>query len=96
MRTVWKYAIPAEVTFTLDMPGDRTFLTLDKQGESPHIWVEVDPDSEPFERRFHIVGTGEPLPTTLKPRHELAYRGSWQMSGGMFVFHLYEEVHVVR
>lgn len=96
MRTIWKYIIPMEDSFTVAMPGDRTFLTLDKQGGFPHIWVEVDPESELFDRKFHLVGTGNPIPTPTQVHHELTYRGSFQMSGGAFVFHLYEETHATR
>lgn len=87
MRTIWKYPIPMADSFEIEMPGDREFLSLDIQGGFPHIWVAVDPESETFVRKFHLVGTGNPIPDET-----LVFRGSFQMSGGAFVFHLFEEI----
>ena len=92
MRTIWKYIIPMEETFEIEMPSDREFLSLDVQGGFPHMWVAVDPDSGTFVRKFHLVGTGNPIPEETQIHHELVFRGSFQMTGGAFVFHVFEEV----
>jgi hypothetical protein len=92
MRTIWKYPIPMADSFEIEMPGDREFLTLDVQDGFPHIWVSVDPESGTFIRKFHLVGTGNPIPEETQVHHELVFRGSFQMSNGAFVFHLFEEI----
>ena len=98
MRTIWKYKLPTSEKFTVEMPGVRKFLTLGVQHDMPHIWVEVDPESEPYPRHFRWVGTGNPIPVSMIPNHVMEYRGTWQMasSAGEIVFHLYEEIHVAR
>lgn len=93
MKVIWKYDIPSGDTFTLALPSDREFLSIQVQHGFPVMWVAVDPDSPMFERLFHMVGTGHGVPEATQANHELVFRATFQIAGGEFVFHVFEEVH---
>lgn len=84
MKTIWKFPIPQQTPFCLEMPRFSRVLAVQMQEETPCIWVEVEPDGLISRRAFHIVGTGRELPPEA---HQ--YLGTWQ--NGVYVWHLYEE-----
>lgn len=86
---IWKkqisHVLPARDVVEVDLPTIREIYVLQVQGDYATIWFIADPDA-PLERvRFHIVGTGNPMPEA-----DLAYIGTWQHRG--FVWHAFEEV----
>lgn len=90
-RTVWKYPIPVEDTFTLDLPTGAEVLTVANQGHpltgaDLHIWALVDPAASPEPRAFRLAGTGHPIDTDAP----LRYVGTVIMLSGSFVVHLFE------
>ena len=58
MRTIWKYDIPPDDNFKIDMPRIIEFLCIRMQRGIPVFWVLVDPDSPMKTREFMVVGTG--------------------------------------
>lgn len=80
--TIWKYQIQIVDSFALKMPKGATILCFQMQDGWPQIWATVDPDAEPEERRFAVVGTGNPMPAVRD------YIGTVQV--GRFVWHLFE------
>jgi hypothetical protein len=82
MNTIWKYTIPIEDSFALNMPREATSLHVDMQAGVPTLWALVDTTAPNEERIFHIVGTGHEVPRYT------CYVGTFQM--GMFVWHLWE------
>jgi hypothetical protein len=84
MNTIWKF--PFEVTdyFNLSLPQGAKILTVQIQHGAPHVWVYLDPSQPTEVRSFRVAGTGH----EIEPR--LDYIGTFQMHGGMLVFHLFE------
>ncbi len=66
------------------MPKGAKILHVGAQFEKPTIWVEVDPLIDHEERPIFIVTTGE--------RYDEGgiYRGTFQLSGGAFMGHVFE------
>jgi hypothetical protein len=87
LDTIWKFAIPQEADFTLEMPKGAVPLSVGVQGDQPVMWAAVNASTLTFERhRFILRGTGHPLPGLL------AYRfiGTFQLSHLGLVFHLFD------
>ena len=86
--TVWKYnwpSIQGEAEF--DMPSGAEILHVAAQHDTPCIWARVNPDATKQKRKFTIVGTGHLCP-------DAPHVGSFLMSGGAFVFHIFETTGV--
>lgn len=85
MKRIYKYPLEFVAHPQLVMlPEGATVIHFAMQGETPTIWVLVDPDSPMKEaRNFVIVGTGYDLDK------ELHYIGTTQH--GAFVWHLFKE-----
>lgn len=85
MRQVFKYPIPLEDHFELELPEVNRVLKVDVQLNRPMLWVLVDPTRKTEPSKFRLAGTG----------HEIAdgdyneYIGSFQLSGGSLIFHLF-------
>ncbi len=90
MKTIYKY--PIEIitdTFTIAIPIDAEILTIQMQYETPCIWAIVETESQPENRYFEIIGTGNPFP---EESIERKYIGTFQLYGGGLVFHLFERL----
>lgn len=95
MHAIHKYPIPVEDYFDIDMPAHATILTVQTQRigqgglarEVPCIWAKVDPANPPHPRKFRLAGTGHPIEESVGH-----YVGTFQLSGGELVFHLFEVV----
>lgn len=85
MNSVWKYPIPVDDRFFIQMPRGATALTVQVQREEPQLWARVDPTAPIEERRFALCGTGH-LRADINGR----YVGSFQLHEGALVFHLFE------
>lgn len=85
MKRVYKYSLElVAYPQLIPMLEDATVIHFAMQGETPTIWVLVDPHSPIKEaRNFVIMGTGYDLDK------ELHYIGTTQH--GDFVWHLFEE-----
>lgn len=89
-KTIWKFTIPITDQVDIMMPGYVKFLPFIKPGSTPatlDLYAEVHPDIEPAMRRFHVVGTGNPMPLVQNN----GYIGS--VTDGPFVWHVYEGLH---
>jgi hypothetical protein len=87
MLKVYKYEVPVEDEFSLEIPAGATILSFQAQREVPQIWALVNP-SEPTEpRQFRLAGTGHSIADF---EHELKFIGTCQMAGGALVWHLFE------
>lgn len=79
-----------EVAFEFAMPKGAELLTVQTQyaggpGETPALWALVDPDAPRETRRFQLVGTGH-----REVEEDLTYVGTFQLTGGSFVGHVFE------
>lgn len=87
MKTVWKFPVPLHGgdRFTIAMPAGAKALAMQTQHGMPALWALVDPGAAPEPRRFRIAGTGHPIDEEI-----VGYVGTFQMSGGVLVFHVFE------
>lgn len=84
---IWKFPIPAEGTFTLDLPeGPCRPLAVQMQLDVAILWIHVsaDPNASRRKRTFHVVSTGHPFDD-----EGLSYVGTSQPMPGL-VFHLFQ------
>ena len=85
---IWKYEVPIQDFFEIEMPKDSEVLCVQMQRGKPCIWVRVvDPGSLPVKKSFAIVGTGNSFND-----NEYFYVGSFQQLDGYLVWHLFERV----
>lgn len=87
MKVVWKYAIPIEDEFTIEMPSDAQILKIDVQAGEPQLWILVDALRINTKRYFKLVSTGHPFDD-----NGYWYVGTLQLLYGAAVFHLFEKV----
>lgn len=90
MSEVWKFEPMASTTFALSMPVGAEVLTVQVQHGKPQIWAKVDPFAPVEMRRFALVGTGQRIPDDSEMGHRLRYVSTFQLEGGLLVFHLFE------
>ena len=85
MKAVWKYTLNP---FTkIEAPEGGVVLAVQVQDNQPQIWMLVD-TVKPLETRvFRVFGTG-----TLFDDAGLVYVGTFQLDGGVLVFHAFEEI----
>lgn len=88
MNTIWKYVLDTTDTQTIEMPSGAKVLTVQVQNGEPCIWALVNTDNKIEERTFRIYGTGHHM--DYKYVDKETYIGSYQLSGGLLVFHLFE------
>lgn len=86
MNTIWKYHVPIEDNFTIEMPFNSKILSFQLQKTTLTIWCLVDTDRPLNKRQFRLCGTG----------HELENRwwkfiGTVQILNGDIVYHLFEK-----
>lgn len=89
MKVVWKYAIPIEDDFTIEMPNNAQILKIDMQAGEPYLWTLADALRISTKRYFKLVGTGHPFDD-----NGYWYVGTFQLLEGAAVFHLFEKVAV--
>lgn len=89
MRTIYKYPVEINDTFEIALPRDAKVLTVQTQGARPCMWAIVDTNQPSETRQFRLVGTGHPLDDG-DDGAAFNYIGSFQMKGGLLVFHLFE------
>jgi len=87
MLRVYKYTIPVEDYFSLDLPAGAKILTVQTQRDEPQIWAIVDPEQRSMvPHNFRVAGTGHNI---AENRDDLEYIGTFQLVGGNFIGHLF-------
>jgi hypothetical protein len=84
---VYKYQVSANDYFELELPIGAQVLTVDVQYATVCLWAIVDPNAKTETRRFRVAGTGHDI---VEPPSKLDYIGTFQLHGGMLVFHVFE------
>ena len=88
MKTIHKYDVQVADQFKLELPRGATIMSVQVQREVPRMWVLVDKDEDRVEERtFRVIGTGHPI----DDEKDLMFVGTFQIHGGMLVFHLFEK-----
>lgn len=85
-KRVFKYPFDVQDDVSITMPKGARILTVAAQYDRPCVWAEVNPDASPETRQFRLSGTGHALGND----EGLPYVGTFQLYGGMLVFHLFE------
>lgn len=88
MRTIYKYPIPIQDNFELELPARSEVLCVQVQREQPCIWALVNLEHPPIKRKFLLRGTGHDAATL--ELNATSYVGSFQLRGGNLVFHLFD------
>lgn len=84
--TIWKYRIPVEHSFTLEMPCGSVPLSVGVQDGAPVLWAAVDTSfGKQEQHRFYLCRTGRPLPKDDKIRFIGMFQGEQ-----LGVFHLFD------
>lgn len=87
MKRVLKYRVETAEVFSLQLPVGARFLSVQEQRGLAQMWFLVDDEAYGEERLFMLAGTGHPI----HPDFENAgYLGTFQLSAGLAVFHLFE------
>tara|TARA_R110000803_G_scaffold20201_16_gene52282 strand:- start:539 stop:799 length:261 start_codon:yes stop_codon:yes gene_type:complete len=81
---IYKYEFEVVDELTIAMPRGARVLSVDVQRGAPCMWALVDPDELPLNRKFAVYGTGHPMDQVGE------FVGTFQMAGGLLVFHLFE------
>lgn len=88
MLTIWKYEIPIDDYFSLEIPSGYRVLNFSLQGGVPVIWVLVNTDNEKYSVSFSVVGTGNPLNERFSASYQ-EYVGTVLMLNDSLVWHLF-------
>jgi len=88
MQAIWKYPLSLDHRQVISLPVCARILCVQVQNEVPCIWIvnKFVNDKDVINRTFIIYGTGH-----IHEQIEEKYIGTFQMSGGALVFHLFEE-----
>jgi len=79
---IFKYQIPIQENFSLNIPKYSSILSFQLQNDIPCIWVVVH-ENQPLEKHnFSIYGTGYEVNSS-----PMGYQGTIQLNG--FVWHLF-------
>lgn len=90
MQTIYKYEVPIEDEFVVELPESAKILCVQVQHGEPFFWALVDTANQPERRRFSLRGTGHVLDEYLV--ESANYVGSFQLRGGALVFHLFDRL----
>lgn len=93
MKTIWKYELPFEEKFEIEIPEGAIILCVqrDEKTTIPCIWCEVNPYNNKILRTFELFGTGHEMPVGMGV--ERKYIGTYQYQRGQFVGHVYERIN---
>ncbi|HEY2849881.1 MAG TPA: hypothetical protein VGI97_08395 [Gemmatimonadaceae bacterium] len=92
-KAIYKYALPIADYFLLMPPAGARFLDVQTQGNRPQLWALVDPSAPQTMRHFMLRGTGHNVTAEDEQRFS-EYVGTFQLSGGQLVFHLFAEPEI--
>ena len=85
MSAVWKFGLALEDLQTVVMPAGAELLTVQTQHGVPQLWARVQPGRPKESRQIATFGTGHDMGD-----QPMKYLGSYQLSGGDLVFHVFE------
>ncbi len=89
MKKIYKYNVPIQDGFTLELPDGYKILHFGMQDKKAYLWVLVDPDSKLFiSCRFQIKGTGH----SIDESELMNYVGTIITNNDRLVWHLFRVV----
>lgn len=87
MKTIHKYPVDLS-RFVRRLPQETQILSVQTQDDQQFMWVLVDTEVPKVNREFVVYRTGHEIPAELE--EQLFFIGTFQLNGGMLVFHLFE------
>lgn len=84
---VFKYTLKVTDEQTIEIPSPADLLTVQIQHGMPQLWAIVDENTKTRPITLLTVGTGNPMPDNYRK-----YLGTYQLSGGALVFHVFESI----
>lgn len=84
MYTTWKYPLKVQAQQTISIPRNSTMLTVQVQGDTPCLWVQVDTDEPSDDVIIRTFGTGHEMPNDPGE-----YVSTYQELGGSLVWHVF-------
>lgn len=87
--TIWKFPVPVNDRFTVNMPRNARPLSVQVQHNDVCMWALVDPTAPVVRREFRVFGTGHPVDLSGGSQTG-AFVGTFQVYGGDLVFHLFD------
>jgi len=88
MKTIWKYPLRIRDWVRLEMPRGAEILCVQVQGLTPCLWALVDDAAPKVGRRLRLYGTVHECDAEMTVAD---YVGTFQVEGGAFVFHVFDE-----
>ena len=85
MYRIWKYTVPIEAAFDLQLPVGARLLTVQTQADVPQLWALVDDEAARESVEFLLYGTDHPAGGAV----DADYIGTFQLYAGTLVFHLF-------
>ncbi len=92
MITIYKYKVPVQDDFELNLPAGAKLLSVQTQGNTPCMWMLVDTEVPKKLVKFAVRGTGHDC-TNLND-DAWKYLGTFQLNGGQLIFHLFTHAPV--
>ena len=90
MAAVWKFEIPINDEFEIQMPRNAELLHVEVQNDKGFLWARVAPERHNEQRKFYLRGTGHPVDMDCE------YVGSFMLRNGALVFHLFEDAETAN
>lgn len=89
MKSVYKYEIP--VSGQILMPVGSKVLKVAAVGLDVFLWVSVETSNPDIARHFHVVNTGDELPS-----YKIGYLDTVMFHNGLIVKHVFESLREGR
>ncbi len=87
VKKIFKYPLAVTDEQAVFLPQGTKPLSVQTQHEEPQLWVLVDPEEPVLIRHtVRIFGTGHPVDIDLE---QYDFMGTFQMSRGNLVFHVF-------
>ena len=86
VKTIYKYEIPFDDEFKVNLPTGAEIVSVQSQHNTPHMWCIVETTAPTRPTSFILHGTGHPM-----NGHEGKHLASFQINNGSLVFHLFED-----
>jgi len=83
---VFKYPLELADKIVLKMPENAQMLCVQVQYGSVCLWAAVDPEAPDEKRTIYVRGTGHELGMAAVSK----YIGTFQLTGGALVFHVFD------
>lgn len=86
---IGKFLLKIGHNATIEMPEGANILTVQSQFEDAYIWAAIDTDRAAEKRTFEVFATGQQILKVSKG-FKRNYIGTFQISAGNYVFHVFE------